>query len=145
MSAFYKCVCLIFPDGQQVPFIFLHDQDGPLPVASAPPLVQPSAGQYLLSPVPPGDEDCLSESEVTSFFTNVYFLLQVSNEDERQSFVEDYRMTACVSILQWFCMVYLYHFQFSVSLCWGILTYLLTYVVVFLRLTKSMESTVSSQ
>ena len=36
-------------------------------------------------------------------------LLKVSNEEERQNFIEDYRVTACISILQWFCMEYKKH------------------------------------
>ena len=33
----------------------------------------------------------------------------MSNEEERQNFVEDYRVTSCISILQWFCMEYKKH------------------------------------
>ena len=35
--------------------------------------------------------------------------LQISSEEDRQNFIEDYRITACISILQWFCMEYKKH------------------------------------
>ena len=45
------------------------------------------------------------DKAITHLYKVQFFqLLQVSNDDERQSFIDDYRMTACVSILQWFCM-----------------------------------------
>ena len=36
----------------------------------------------------------------------LWFIFQLSNEDEKAAFVDDYRITACISILQWFCMEY---------------------------------------
>ena len=32
--------------------------------------------------------------------------LQLTNDEEKDAFIDDYRMTACISILQWFCMEY---------------------------------------
>ena len=37
---------------------------------------------------------------------NDYFIFQLSNDEEKAAFVDDYRITACISILQWFCMEY---------------------------------------
>ena len=34
---------------------------------------------------------------------------KVSSEEDRQNFIEDYRLTACISVLQWFCMEYKKH------------------------------------
>ena len=34
------------------------------------------------------------------------FPLQLTNDEEKEAFIDDYRMTACISILQWFCMEY---------------------------------------
>ena len=32
--------------------------------------------------------------------------LQLTNEEEKLAFIDDYRITACISILQWFVMEY---------------------------------------
>ena len=37
------------------------------------------------------------------------FTFKVSSEEDRQNFIEDYRLTACISVLQWFCMEYKKH------------------------------------
>jgi hypothetical protein len=34
----------------------------------------------------------------------IKFPSQLSNDEDKAAFIEDYRMTACISILQWFCM-----------------------------------------
>ena len=54
------------------------------------------------------DYTSLQICELTGAIVWLSFV-QVSNEEERQNFIEDYRVTACISILQWFCMEYKKH------------------------------------
>ena len=39
------------------------------------------------------------------YYQFIYFF-QLTNDEEKDAFIDDYRMTACISILQWFCMEY---------------------------------------
>ena len=44
--------------------------------------------------------------QIIEFVFEINILFQLSNDEEKAAFVDDYRITACISILQWFCMEY---------------------------------------
>jgi hypothetical protein len=46
----------------------------------------------------------ISKHTIGQLKTVAVVVVQVSSEDDRHAFIEDYRVTACISILQWFVL-----------------------------------------